>query len=66
MQLEPETLRRMAACFTGRFCKRCGGPAERLAHGRFYCGRHFPSARSAHEAALPKVYRCRCSPLASS
>ena len=65
MQLEPETLRRMAACFAGRFCRRCGGPAERLVHGHYYCGRHRPPVRSTQGEAVPKVYRCRCGPWAS-
>jgi hypothetical protein len=64
MSLEPETLRRMAACFGGRSCRRCGRPAERLAHGCFYCERHRPLVRSAHEESAPKVYRCRYSPWA--
>jgi hypothetical protein len=64
MQLEPETLRRMAACFAGQFCHRCGGPAARLVHGRFYCPRHCPPARSPKREAAPKVYRW-CSPWAS-
>jgi hypothetical protein len=63
MQLEPKTLRKMAACFAGRSCRRCGGPAERLAHGRFYCRRHYPLARLTRQAD-PTVYRCRCDPSA--
>jgi hypothetical protein len=62
MQLEPKTLRRMAACFAGRSCRRCGGPAERLAHGLFYCGRHYPPPRSTRWLAAPKVYRCSFDP----
>jgi len=64
MSLELETQRRMAACFAGHFCRRCGGPAERLAHGRFYCGRHCPPARSTRREAVPKVYKCRFGPWA--
>jgi hypothetical protein len=60
MQLERETLRRMAACFAGRFCCRCGGPAERLVHGRFYCGWHCPPAGPPQGEAAPKVYRWCC------
>ncbi len=59
MSLEPETLRRMAACFGGQFCCRCGRPAERLVHARFYCERHRPLVRSAEEQTAPKVFRCR-------
>jgi len=55
----------MAACFAGQSCRRCGGPAERLVHGRFYCGRHCPAVRSAQAEAAPKVYRCSCGPWAS-
>jgi len=65
MPLEPVTLRRMAAFFAGRSCCRCGGPAERLAHGRFYCERHRPLARSADGEAAPQVYKCRCGPWVS-
>ena len=57
MCLESATLRRMAECFAGRACHRCGGPAVRLAHGRFYCDRHFPPAR-AEAGRPPKVRRC--------
>ena len=57
MCLESETLRRMAECFAGRACQRCGGPAVRLAHGRFYCDRHFPPAR-AEAGRPPKIWRC--------
>jgi hypothetical protein len=65
MRLEAETLRRMAACFAGRFCRRCGRPAERLVHGRFYCQHHRPLVRSAGgEEAAPKVYRYNCGPWA--
>jgi hypothetical protein len=62
MQLEPETLRRMAACFAGRSCRRCGGPAERLVHGLFYCSRHRPFVRSTQGEAAPNVYRCNYGP----
>jgi hypothetical protein len=57
MGLDGETLRRLAACFAGRACCRCGGAAERLAHGRFYCVRHFPLAR-AKAVRPPKARRC--------
>ncbi len=55
MMLDSETVRRMAACFTGRTCCKCGRTAVRLAHRRFYCDRHFPLARVSEENA-PKVY----------
>jgi hypothetical protein len=58
MQLERETLRRMAECFGERSCCPCGRPAERLAHNRFYCGRHFPAFRLPGGGPLPKVYKC--------
>jgi hypothetical protein len=57
MMLDSQTVRRMAACFAGRSCCKCGRTAVRLAHRRFYCDRHFPHARSAAEEA-PRVYRC--------
>jgi hypothetical protein len=57
MCLESETLRRMAECFAGRACHRCGRAAVRLARGRFYCDRHLPPAR-AEAARPPKVRRC--------
>jgi hypothetical protein len=56
MMLESETVRRMAAFFAGRVCCKCSRPALRFAHGRFYCERHFPPARTREEA--PRVYRC--------
>jgi hypothetical protein len=59
MQLERETLEKMAACFGGRFCRRCGKPAERLSHGRFYCDRHYPRIAFPQGESIPKVYRCR-------
>jgi hypothetical protein len=55
--LEPETRERMREVFAGRACQRCGGPAERVAAGLFYCGRHLPR-RGRAEAAPPRVYRC--------
>ena len=58
MGLESETLRRMAECFGGRACRRCGRPAVRLAHGRFYCDRHLPTSRG-EMGRPPKIYRCR-------
>jgi hypothetical protein len=64
MQLDPETVRRMAACFAGRYCRRCGGPAERLFHGRFYCDGHRPLPRSTQEEVVPKVYKCWYGPWA--
>jgi hypothetical protein len=57
MGLDSETLRRMAECFAGRACCRCGGAAVRLAHGRFYCDRHFPLAKG-KAGRPPKVRRC--------
>jgi hypothetical protein len=56
--LESVTLQRLAECFAGRACRRCGLAAARLAHGRFYCDRHFrrDKARSGEGA---KVYKCR-------
>lgn len=60
MQLEPKTLRRMAACFAGRSCRRCGEPAERLVHGRFYCGRHYPLVASPEGQAAPRIYKLVC------
>jgi hypothetical protein len=61
MGLERETLRRMAECFGGHTCCRCGRPAERLAGHRFYCGRHFPLDRSLKGEPSPTVYRCHVS-----
>ena len=46
MMLDGETVRRMAACFAGRTCCRCGRTAVRLAHRRFYCDHHFPGAKA--------------------
>jgi hypothetical protein len=60
MELERETLRRLAECFGGRSCCRCGQPAERLIHHRFYCSRHFPRDLFAGWERAPKVYRLRC------
>jgi hypothetical protein len=57
MCLDSETVRRMAECFAGRACRRCGRAAVRLAHGRFYCDRHFPPAR-AEAGGPPKIRRC--------
>jgi hypothetical protein len=57
MSLESETLRRMAECFGGRACRRCGRAALRLAHGRFYCDRHLPH-RYGETCRPPKVRRC--------
>jgi hypothetical protein len=59
MYLERETTRRMAELFARRVCCRCGRPAERLGHGRFYCDHHFPWGRS--KEAVPRVYKCRVS-----
>jgi hypothetical protein len=64
VELEPETLRRMAACFAGRACCRCGRPAERLVHQRFYCDHHFPVGRTTQRDIPPKVYHCWVSPVA--
>jgi hypothetical protein len=47
MNLDSETVRRMAECFGRQTCCRCGRPAERLRHHRFYCISHFPCDRSA-------------------
>lgn len=58
MGLESETLRRMAECFGGRACRRCGRAAVRLAHGRFYCDRHLPPSRG-EMGRPPKTYRCQ-------
>jgi hypothetical protein len=55
--LDSETLRRMAECFAGRACQRYGRAAVRLAHGRFYCGRHFPPG-TGEANRPPKVHRC--------
>jgi hypothetical protein len=56
--LDSETVRRLAECFASHVCRRCGHAAERLAGGRFYCGRHFPRDRAA--AGEPaKVYKYR-------
>ena len=57
MCLDSETLRRLAGCFAGRACCRCGNAAVRLAHGRFYCGRHFPLHRG-QAVRPPKARRC--------
>ena len=57
MCLESETLRRMAACFAGRACCKCGRAAVRLSHGRFYCDRHPPHGRG-EAGRPPKVRRC--------
>jgi alkylation response protein AidB-like acyl-CoA dehydrogenase len=57
MGLDGETLRRMAKCFAGRACCRCGTAAVRLAHGHFYCDRHFPLDRGG-TVRPPKVRRC--------
>jgi hypothetical protein len=57
MKLEGATVRRMAECFAGRACCRCGHPAARLARRRFYCDRHFPRGKPGAE--VPKVYRCQ-------
>jgi hypothetical protein len=61
MELESETLRRMAECFRGRTCCRCGRPAERLTAHRFYCGRHFPHERSLQCDSPVRVYHCQLS-----
>jgi hypothetical protein len=59
MTLERETVRKMAECFAGCACCKCGRSAVRLAHGRFYCDRHFPLGKAKWEER-PKVYRwCR-------
>jgi hypothetical protein len=57
MALDRETLRRMAECFGGRACHRCGRATLRLAHGRFYRDRHFPHGRG-ETGRPPKVRRC--------
>jgi hypothetical protein len=58
MCLESETVRRLAECFAGRVCRRCGHTAGRLARGRFYCDRHLPRDRAA-AGGPARVYRCR-------
>jgi hypothetical protein len=62
MGLERETLRRMAECFGGRACCRCGRPAERLARHHFYCSSHFPRPRTGAGEPPPTVYKCHVSP----
>jgi hypothetical protein len=62
MQLEKETVRRMAECFSRQTCCCCGRPAERLSHHRFYCFRHLPTSRSARWDLAPKVYKCHMGP----
>jgi hypothetical protein len=57
MELERETVRRMAECFGRQTCCRCGRTAERLMHNRFYCGSHFPCGRSARWEPSRKVYK---------
>jgi hypothetical protein len=61
MELEGETLRRMAAYFGGRTCCRCGRPAERFAAHHFYCGLHYPPERLLQGKSPPTVYRCHLS-----
>jgi hypothetical protein len=58
MGLEPATLRRLAACFAGHVCCRCGRPAERLWHQRFYCARHLARARPGEAEVALRVYHC--------
>jgi hypothetical protein len=58
MELDSETLRRMAECFGRQTCCRCGRPAERLTHSRFYCIRHYPGGRATGWEPSGKVYRC--------
>ncbi|HZY87330.1 MAG TPA: hypothetical protein VFE78_21015 [Gemmataceae bacterium] len=58
MSLESVTVRRLGECFAGRACRRCGLAAVRLAHGRFYCDRHFPRGE-ARPGEGAKVYKCR-------
>jgi hypothetical protein len=62
MELERETVRRMAECFGRQTCCRCGRPAERLTHSRYYCNRHYPCGRSAGWEPSPKTYKCHCGP----
>jgi hypothetical protein len=57
MRLESETVRRIAECFAGRPCCRCGHPAARLVRGRFYCEYHFPRGKAGGQ--VPKFYRCQ-------
>ena len=45
MCLDRETVRRWGECFAGRSCHRCGRAAVWLAHGWFYCPRHFPHGK---------------------
>jgi len=62
MQLERETVQRMAECFGKQTCCRCGRPAERLSHKRFYCISHFPCGRSARWEPSRRVYKCMLAP----
>ncbi len=57
MELERETVWRMAACFRGHTCCRCNRPAERLLHRRYLCGEHHVSACSPQREPHPKVYK---------
>ncbi len=52
MELECETVWRMAACFCGHTCYRCNRPAERLLHRRYLCGEHYLRIWP-----CPKVYK---------
>jgi hypothetical protein len=62
MELERETVRRMAECFGRQTCCRCGRPALRLINNRFYCSSHFPCGRSASWVPSRKVYKCHWGP----
>ena len=44
---DSKTVRQTAACVAGKSCHRCGRAAVRLAHGWFYCDRHFPHGKGA-------------------
>ena len=46
MELEKQTMQKMAACFGRQTCCCCGRPAERLRHNRFYCISHLPCGRA--------------------
>jgi hypothetical protein len=72
MGFDPQTEERLRELFGGRRCCRCGRPAARLAHDRFFCERHFhgggrgPGVKAAGTAAIregeggsggPETYR---------
>ncbi len=57
MELERETVRRIAACFRGQTCCRCNRPAERLVHRRYFCGEHYLCTWSPQRQPGPKVFK---------